>query len=77
MNESEVIDNCQKSVGILSDETIIGQHPWVDDPAAEIERLEKQKQKEQEDMLSQYNPFGQQNQTDPNQGNQGGGVDEE
>ena len=79
MNESEVIDNCQKSVGILSDETIIGQHPWVDDPKAEMERLEKQKQKEQEEMLKQYDPFGQhtKNPADPNQGNQGGGVDEE
>lgn len=79
MNESEIIDNCQKSVGILSDETIIGQHPWVDDPNTEMERLEKQKQKEQEEMLAQYDPFGQQqrNQAAPNQGNQGGGVDEE
>lgn len=67
INESEAIDNCQKSLGILSDETIIGQHPWVDDPQAELERLEKQKQKEQEEMLSQYNPFGQQNPADPNQ----------
>lgn len=31
INESEAIDNCAKSVGILSDETIIGMHPWVDD----------------------------------------------
>lgn len=59
MNETEAIQNCVASVGILSDETIIGQHPWVDDPALEMERLEKQKQKEQEEMLAQYNPFGQ------------------
>ena len=74
-----MIDNCQKSVGILSDETIIGQHPWVDDPKAEMERLEKQKQKEQEEILNQYNPFGQQTRTpaESNQGDQGGGVDEE
>ena len=77
INESEAIDNCQKSVGILSDETVIGQHPWVDDPQKELERLEKQKQKEQEEFEKQYNPFGQRNPADPNQGNQGGGVDEE
>lgn len=78
INESEAIDGCKNSVGILSDETIIGQHPWVDDPQKELERLEKQKQKEQEEMLSQYTPFGQQikDPADPNQGNQGGGVDE-
>ena len=44
MNESEVIDNCAKSVGILSNETIVAQHPWVNDVDLEMERLEKQKQ---------------------------------
>ena len=66
INESEAIDNCQKSVGILSDETIIGQHPWVDDPQAEMERLEKQKQKEQEEFEKQYDPFGLNKTKDPN-----------
>lgn len=73
INESEAIDNCQKSVGILSDETIIGQHPWVDDPQQEMQRLEKQKQKEQEELERQYNPFMQQNQNPAG----GGDVDEE
>lgn len=50
ISEGEVIDNCQKSVGILSDETIIAQHPWVDDPLAELERLKKQK----EEAMEQY-----------------------
>lgn len=77
MNESEVIQNCAASVGILSDETIIGQHPWVDDPKAELERLEKQKQKEREEMLAQYDPFGQRD-APPGQGQEDqGGVDEE
>lgn len=78
INESEAIDNCQKSVGILSNETIIGQHPWVDDPLKELERLEKQKQKEQEELESRYNPFGQQQKQNPtDQGNQGGDVEDE
>lgn len=75
MNETEAIQNCAASIGILSNETVIGQHPWVDDPALELERLEKQKQKEQEELLNQYDPFKQQG--DSNQGNQGGGIDEE
>ena len=29
INETESIANCSASVGILSDETIVGQHPWV------------------------------------------------
>ena len=58
INESEAIDNCSKSMGILSLETIIGQHPWVDDPQKELERLEEQRQKEQEEALSNMALFG-------------------
>lgn len=65
INESEAIANCQASVGILSDETIIGQHPWVDDPQKELERLEKQRESEQV-----YNPF-------PMQAEKGGEGNEE
>lgn len=59
MDETAIIANCQASTGILSDETIIGQHPWVDDPQQELERLEKQRQKEQEEFEQQqgYDPF--------------------
>ncbi|MBD5103460.1 MAG: phage portal protein [Ruminococcaceae bacterium] len=46
MNETEAIANCQASIGILSNETIIGQHPWVDDVQLEIERLKKQKEEQ-------------------------------
>jgi SPP1 family phage portal protein len=58
INESEAIDNCSKSMDILSLETIIGQHPWVDDPKKELERLEEQRQKEQEEALSNMALFG-------------------
>lgn len=61
MNEAEKIENCQKSVGILSDETVIANHPWVDDPVLELERLKEQNDKE----MRQYDPFSQMNQTDP------------
>lgn len=50
ISESEVIANCQASVGILSDETIVANHPWVDDPVVEFERLKQQK----EESLEQY-----------------------
>lgn len=76
MNETEVIQNCVASVGILSDETIIGQHPWVDDPKAEMERLDKQKQKEHEELEKQYNPFNVQDKPEYQNGNMGGGLDE-
>lgn len=46
LNESEVINNIKNSVGILSDETLIAQHPWVDDPLEEQKRKKKQDQDE-------------------------------
>lgn len=68
MNEGEVIENISKSVGILSNETIIGQHPWVDDPELEMQRLEEEKKKAQEEFENQYNPFQQQNNPDDDTG---------
>ena len=61
MNETEAIANCQASVGILSDETIVGQHPWVDDSQQEMERLKKQKEEAQKEFEMQqgYDPFAQ------------------
>lgn len=58
INETEAIENCRASVGILSDETIISQHPWVDDPALELKRVEEQKAKELEEQQQMaYDPF--------------------
>ena len=56
LNEGEVIDNCSKSVGILSDETILANHPWVDDVQAEMERVEQQKQENMEQYGLAFNP---------------------
>jgi len=50
VNETEAIDNCGKSQGIISNETIVRQHPWVDDPEEELKRLEEEKQKAVEDV---------------------------
>lgn len=65
VNEGEIIENCSKSEGILSKETIIANHPWVIDPQAEIERLEAEKQKEIELYGGAFTP------------NNGGDVDDE
>jgi len=56
ISESEVIDNCQKSMGLLSDETIISMHPWVDDPQAEMERVQKQKEENMEQYGLAFKP---------------------
>nr|DAU10357.1 MAG TPA: PORTAL PROTEIN [Caudoviricetes sp.] len=79
ISEGEAIDNCQKSVGLLSDETIIANHPWIDDPRAEMEKLEAQKKKEQEeaDLYRNAFGFGGQNKDPTKPDDKGGGVDEE
>lgn len=45
MNEADVIANIKNSEGIISDETLVAQHPWVTDVQAELNRIEEQKQK--------------------------------
>ena len=74
VNESETIENCQKSMDILSLETILSMHPWVDDVQEELDRLEEQKQKEQEELEKQYNPFMQPGQDIPPDDDKGGGL---
>ena len=44
INETEVINNCKNSVGILSDETIVKMHPWVSDPEQELQRIKDEKE---------------------------------
>lgn len=53
INEAEKIDMAAKSTGIVSDETIVSNHPWVEDVNDELERLKKQEdtQKEYDDLI--------------------------
>lgn len=46
INESDVINMARNSVGILSDETIIANHPWVTNIQSELERIEAQRQRD-------------------------------
>lgn len=41
INEAEVIENCRNSIGIISKETIISNHPWTKDTQEEMGRLKK------------------------------------
>lgn len=50
INESEIINDCRNSVDIISNRTIIANHPYVDDVEAELEQLEKEKQ----EAIEQY-----------------------
>ena len=58
INESEAIENCAKSVGLISTETIVEQHPWINDPQAELERLAKEKEETMKDYNGAFPGFG-------------------
>lgn len=47
INEGEAIDNCAKSVGMLSEETLVEQHPWTVDKKKELARIKKERAEQQ------------------------------
>ena len=59
MNESELIDNCMKSVGFLPTKLILQKHPWVDDVEEAMKLLEEEEQKKMEQMDPYQEAFGQ------------------
>lgn len=48
-NETELIDNAVKSIGIASKETIRENHPWIRDVALEKQRLDAERDEDLED----------------------------
>lgn len=56
INEADTINNCRNSVGILSTETIIANHPWTTDTAEELARV-KAEQQEQMDYVMEMNGY--------------------
>jgi len=61
INESDVINNAKSSVGIISDETIIANHPWVTNVQSELERIEAQRQRDM-NAFENYQGFSEQGQ---------------
>lgn len=53
-DETTIISNCVNSKGIISDETIMANHPWVTD----IEQEKKQLQQEQEEQMEKLLNMG-------------------
>lgn len=50
INEDAIIDNCVKSVGIISNKTIVARHPWVGNLQHEMKLIEEDKKAELEEM---------------------------
>ena len=55
INQSQTIEDCKNSVGILSNETIIAQHPFVKDVQQELDRIKKEKDEQMQQLETQYN----------------------
>ena len=54
INESETIADAGNSVGIISEETIIANHPWVTDVQAELDRVKKEKEEKMNGMVEAF-----------------------
>lgn len=50
INEDAKIENCVKSVGIISNKTIVAKHPWVTDLKHELKQIEEDKQADLDEM---------------------------
>lgn len=58
INESEAIDNCLKNKSLLSTETILANHPQVNDVSKELKRLAKENKDTYDDTLSHSHEDG-------------------
>lgn len=56
-NDTEIITSIQQSRGLISDETLVELHPWIDNPEQEKERIKKQQLHGMEDLDDPYNLF--------------------
>jgi SPP1 family phage portal protein len=68
INETEAIQNCANSVGILSNETIVEQHPWTKDVEMELKRIQAEKEAAVMDEYAGAFGNGQNNNDDGKQG---------
>lgn len=51
INESQAITDCANSKGVISNRTIISNHPWVDDVDEEIQQIEEENATKEVDMF--------------------------
>lgn len=53
INESQAIEDCQNSKSIISDETIVANHPWVKDLEEELKKIEEENKTKEDEMMQQ------------------------
>jgi SPP1 family phage portal protein len=59
-NDQELAQIAQQSSGIISEETIVRNHPWVDNVQDELDKLAEEKAASMEEFQQSYDPFGNQ-----------------
>ncbi|MDD2401684.1 MAG: phage portal protein [Clostridia bacterium] len=52
INESQVITDCQNSMGVISKKTIIENHPFVEDVDEELKQIEEENKSQEADMFN-------------------------
>jgi len=52
VNESQAITDCLNSKGIISDKTLIANHPWINDVEQELEQIEKERKSDEPPMFA-------------------------
>lgn len=60
VNEAQVITNIKNSVGLVSDETLLANHPYVNDVKEELDRVEKEKETTRDDFDPYKSSFNKQ-----------------
>lgn len=65
-NDLELSQIAAQSQGSISQETIVKNHPWVEDPEAEMAALKKEEEEQSREISDMFPP------NDPKSGNQGG-----
>ena len=73
INEDAKIDNCVKSVGVISNQTILSRHPWVTNVQHEVQQIEADKQAELDEMDATMKIQNKNNPKPTNQKTSGGG----
>ncbi len=66
-NDLELSQIAAQSKGVISDETIVDHHPWVEDPEAEMAAINKAKQEAEKEISEMFPKTG----MDPEEGEDG------
>ena len=53
VNETDIINNVRNSQGLISQQTLLENHPWVKDAEAELKKLEQEEKKRAANLMEE------------------------